>query len=425
MIPGGRLTGKFASDFTIWKVLRQFESGASSGGHNLNITARGTAKGGSTSATKGGGSGQLYYESPVLNIMGRELSNLEDFQKTLSQCGINSGSVLIRVSFQQTAKTLYEAMEHISQYLTEVEPEGEKKEDPSPATAPETKGGATTVEADSSANAPDNKAETALATNEVAQLLPNPEQPAEQQAATENAPESMDVDSSTAPANRLEPVSVFSAPKGTTPAAALRQDSDSAFTPTLAHAQLHQARLQANSQNKRLKSDKELEADAAAEAARLATIKSVQIKVRFPDGTSAQWKFSPEDTGATLFRAVRGVMAHDTQPFRMVMPGAGAGAIRDADGPKHTLVKGYGLRGGVLVSLLWEDGASPAARRQPFLKKSVAGKAQQVVVPNMPVSGPETADKPAGPSVEKKEKSDGLEGVVKKLPKWLKLPGKK
>jgi tether containing UBX domain for GLUT4 len=235
----------------------------------------------------------------------------------------------------------------------------------------------------------------------------------------------MDIDSTTPPTNPLEPVSVFSAPSGTTPVAALRQDSDSAFTPTLAHAQLHQARLLAGAQNKRLKSDAELEADAAAEAARLAAVRSVQVKVRFPDGTSAQWRFGPDDTGAMLYRAVRGVMAHETQPFKMVIPGAGAGTIRDGDGPKDTLVRGHGLRGGVLISLVWDDGASKAARTQPFLKEDVARLAKEVVVPETPRSEPED-DKAAAPPVAKKEKGEGgVEGMAKKLPKWLKLPGKK
>ena len=120
-VPNGRLSDKFPSDFTIWKVLRQFESGkASAAIKNLNITGR------SVPQITGQGSGQLFYETPVLNIMGRELASFADFQKTLSQLGYNSGSVLIRLSFRKTDKTLMAAMEEVNRYFKQEE-ELEKK----------------------------------------------------------------------------------------------------------------------------------------------------------------------------------------------------------------------------------------------------------------------------------------------------------
>lgn len=446
MIPNGRLTAKFPSDFTIWKVLRQFESGAASGGHNLNITARGTAQSDNGAQS---GSGQLYYESPVLNIMGRELSSLEDFQKTLSQCGINSGSVLIRVSFRATGKTLYEAMQDTSQYLSVVEPEGGKEDTAAKQASDETMGEPVAVAGpDSASNA---ASQTTGPTPQTEQNTGHPEpipapQPVEQDRSTAGEAASAGhhntaTDSSASPANAdadadvLQPVSVFSAPTGNTIAAALIDEPDSDFAPTVAHAQLHQARLLAGTQNKRLKSDKELEAAAAAEAARLAAVKSVAVRVRFPDGTSAQWRFGPDATGATLFRAVRGVMAEPAQPFKLVLPhgtgaGAGVGVVRDAGQAGDTLVRGHGLRGGVLVSLVWGEGASAGARERPFLRDAVASLARDVVVPEVP-RGEEDDDDDAGGSAKRaaagrNQKGEGSgEGIGKKLPKWLKLPGKK
>ncbi|CRK40763.1 hypothetical protein BN1708_016824, partial [Verticillium longisporum] len=128
--PNGRVVDKFSSESSLWKVLRQFETRVSSQGKNLNLTARGVAQ-----TTAGGqtGSGQLFYETPVLNIMGRELASFADFQKTLSQLGYNSGSVLIRLSFRKTDKTLFESMTEISQFFADVEAE-EKEAAAVPAT---------------------------------------------------------------------------------------------------------------------------------------------------------------------------------------------------------------------------------------------------------------------------------------------------
>lgn len=412
-IPNGRLTAKFSSETTLWKVLRQFESGDASGGHNLNITGRGTAQ---TSSGTEAGSGQLYYEAPVLNIMGRELSTMEDLQKTLSQCGINSGSVLIRVSFQTTAKTLQEAMEDISRYMKEVDPESTEE----PATAPA---------ADQAKETPAAAPSASLAMDASDSSPPTarpPEPPTTTTTGPAPVPAALDATTSPSqPHDPLAPVSVFQAPTGSVPAAALISVPDTAYEPTVAHAQLHQARLLASTHNKRLKSDAELAADAAAEAARLAAVTALSVKVRFPDGTSAQWTLPPDASGATLHAAVRSVMAFPEEKFRLLLPG-GKGVVADAEGgQKDQLVRGYGLRGGVLVNLNWEEGVRDEVRRAPFLKGAVASRAQQVVVPDLPDEEPEE-DNGAEPVKPERSSASGSggDGAGKKLPKWLKL-GKK
>lgn len=409
-IPNGRLTAKFSSETTLWKVLRQFESGDASGGHNLNITGRGTAQ---TSSGTEAGSGQLYYEAPVVNIMGRELSAVEDLQKTLSQCGINSGSVLIRLSFRTTAKTLHEAMEDISRYMKEVDPESTEEHVPTPA-------------GDQTEDAPVAvpSATSAMDTSDPTPPAAPPEPPAT--TAPAPAPVPAAVDTTTPPSqphDPLAPVSVFQAPTGSVPAAALISVPDTVYEPTVAHAQLHQARLLASTHNKRLKSDAELAADAAAEAARLAAVTALNVKVRFPDGTSAQWTLPRDATGATLHAAVRGVMAFPEERFRLLLPG-GKGAVADA---KDELVRGYGLRGGVLLNLTWEDGVRDEARHAAFLSGAAASRAQQVVVPDEPAGEeeePEDGAKPGKPERTSAGGGSGGDGAGKKLPKWLKL-GKK
>jgi tether containing UBX domain for GLUT4 len=219
-----------------------------------------------------------------------------------------------------------------------------------------------------------------------------------------------------------QPVNVFLAPTGSTPAAALVPTSETDFTPTVAHAQLHQTRLLESSRNKRLPSDKELEEKAAAEQARIASIKSVLVKIRFPDNTSSEWQVSPNETGAFLYEAVRHVMADATQMFHLVLPGS-KDIIKDNNGTSHNLVKAYKLSGRVLVNLVWEDSVPAATRKQPFLKANVAKQGQAVKVPDLPSAVDEVEAGPAKKDEKKEERKEKGDGT-KKIPKWLKL-GKK
>ncbi|KAH7270344.1 uncharacterized protein BKA55DRAFT_498516 [Fusarium redolens] len=413
-IPGGRLIQKFPSDLTIWKVLRQFESGEASNGRNINITGRGIAQ---MSGDTGSGSGQLYYETPVLNIMGRELSSFADFQKTLSQLGYNSGSVLIRLDYRKTDKTLYDAMTEIGQFFKDTEDEGQKPE--APATKAEL---ATEQGAEEPEEQAQKETEDSQMTNNQAEQTHNAaliQQEAEPKAA--NA-DSMDIDSSQ-PGDPLAPVNVFLAPSGSTPAAALAPATDADFAPTIAHAQLHQARLQGDSRNKRLLSDRELEEKAAAEAARINAIKSILVKVRFPDNTSSDWEVSPTHSGQFLYDAVRHVMAHNNQPFHLVLPGTKV-VIKDDPSPSNGLIKAYKLSGRTLINLVWDDTVPLAVRKEPFLKANIAQKGQQVKVPELIASNDKDEEVPvARPAQAEKGEGSG-EKTGKKIPKWLKL-GKK
>ncbi|KAI5466603.1 GLUT4 regulating protein TUG-domain-containing protein [Mariannaea sp. PMI_226] len=415
-IPGGRLVQKFPSNLMIWKVLRQFESGKASNGRNINITARGIAQ---TAGGANSGGGQLYYEIPVLNIMGRELASFIDFQKTLSQLGYNSGSVLIRLSYRKTDQTLFDAMAEISQFFKEEEEEKEEV-------------GKSTVSPEAPKEAPEKSnqyttdtpmSEAQLSSVDAHQSSQKKEVPVLEDEQVSKQEDAMEIDSSKS-ANPLQPVSVFLAPTASTPAAALVDFNDADYTPTVVHAQIHQARLQQSSRNKRLLSDQELEEKAAAEAAKIASVKSVLVKVRFPDNTSSDWQVGPSDTGRFLYDAVRHVMAYNDQPFHLVLPGSKA-VIKDDASPSNGLIKAYKFSGRILVTLVWDDGASPAVRKQPFLKETVAQKGQQVKVPEPLVASDDKAGGPALPKLQQPERGEGSgDKVAKKIPKWLKL-GKK
>ena len=404
-VNGKRFTKKLPSDMSLWKVMRQFETAE----RGLNITGRGVPV--------GTNSGQLYHEAPIVNIMGREYSALEDLNKTLSQCGINSGSIVLRVTFKLSERTLFDALQEISRYLSDVEPEQPKVEEKSEAAA------ATVIEQPKTETPAEElpKPEAAAPTPTTEQ--PTPSAPAEPAA----GPDLMDIDGTSTPTDHLQPTNVFTAPSSSTPAAARTREDDSVYEPTIAHAQLRQHQLLQRAQNTRLKSDAELAADAAEEARRLAKITSVEIKVRFPDQTSALWTVSPDETGAFVYDAVRGVMAHPDQPFRLILPGPKTVVHED----EKKLIAGYRLKGREMLHLLWEDGVPPAARGMSFLKGSVASKAREVVVPEIPQASGKEEVVVAGPSTAARvEKRNGgassmdSEAVKKKLGKFLGLKKK-
>ncbi|KKA27400.1 hypothetical protein TD95_000484 [Thielaviopsis punctulata] len=382
--PGGRLIAKFPSTTTIWKVLRQMESGSASQGRNINITARGTA--GNVSS----GAGQLLYETPVLNIMGRELSTFEAFQKTLSQLGYNSGSVLMRLTFKVTDQTLASAMESISTYFKETEEEEAKIE-------------AAEEEKIKEQKAQEHKPTTHHLSEDVP-MTDASKTPAPTKASSPDA----------VPISNVEPVSIFSAPTSSTPASATAPYNEADNTPTIAQLQKHQAYLASLSQNKRLLSDQELEAKAQEKAAKLAAVKSLSIKVRFPDNTSAQWNLGPDASGATLHAAVRSQMANPTLKFRLAML-PGRVSITDDD---KLLISGYKLTGGVLLTLLWDESVSKEMRAKPFLCNAAAQKATDIVVPKVPER--EVEEEAPAPVKPPKKESGGP-----KVPKWFKMPGSK
>ena len=388
-----QLSKQLRSDMSLWQVLRQFEDLEK----GLDLTGRGTP-----SETNGGGSGQLLYEEPVVNIMGKEYASVVDLQKTLSQCGINGGNMRLRVDFRKSDRTLFDALKQISEYIKEVAPDQiqeQVKAPPAPAVEQEKPEAAAVND---SPQAPDTSA-TDAGPMDV------------------DAPSSSAATTETATVDPLLPTGIFSAPTTSTPIAAQTKEDDSVYEPTIAHAQLRQQQLLTRSQNTRLKSDKELQAEAAAHAAKVAKVTEIVAKVRFPDQTVAQWRIGPEQDGAFLYRAVRAVMAHADSPFKLVLPGSG-GTIRDDD---KTLIKGYGLTASTLLNLVWEPNASEAARKEAFLKGSVASQAKDLVVPRVPEAEPEEEEEATAQAKRPAKPEGSGDGVAKKLPKWLKLPGGK
>jgi tether containing UBX domain for GLUT4 len=415
-VPGGRLTDKFPSNTTLWMILRKFES---KGTMNFNFTGRGVAQ----TVSGESGAGRIYYETPVLNIMGRELSSFTELQKTLAQLGLNSGSCLIRLIFRKTETPLEEAMGEIGQYFKSME---------KPAAAGAHSG--TTADAES---IPEGAA--GPVTDAVAGEI-NPDtstamsiDPPESSASSDNAataltpatPSEASLPDEVVVGPNQRPISVFAAPSSQTPKAALNPFNEADYEPTVAHAKLHQLNLQAKSQNKRLLSDAELLLQAEEKAAQQAAIREVSIKVRFPDQLTVVSSFTAFDNSTTLYEFVRGVIAAEDQPFSLVwMSPKGPQTI-----PNNTnvrLIKDLGFAGRMLINFNWDDGASTEARSRTTLKGEYVSKAKELQVQEVAAAQAQEEENPVATSAAAKDKGSSGGGKSKGgMPKWLKLPGKK
>jgi tether containing UBX domain for GLUT4 len=400
-----RLTQKFASNTSLWEILRQLESGQ---GGNYNFTQRGVPS--STS-----GAGRLNYEMPVITVMPghREQSSFVGLQQTLSQLGFDSGSALLRLSFQNSGTPLEDAMAEISQYF---------KSSDTPA-AP----GAHAADASQMASFPDPdkaapEAMTTIAGETIRLDEPDPEPmdvdskqseelllstmpgaPSEKplEPHTQSAP-SPAVDPTPSPQPVLamgRNVQIYSAPTSSTPQAARRVWNERDYEPTIEHAKSHQAALAAKTRNQRLLSDKEL---ADLETARLEKLnasaaKGSSLRVRMPDQTIIQMAITKEDTAEALYSFVEGFLEHK-EPFQLKYVGPTGRQVQISRDDKR-LIRDLRFTTAELITFLWDDKASSKARTSRPLAKEWQDKAQALKVEEPTI--PET-NEPA-PTMSKAE----------------------
>lgn len=429
-VPNSRLLDKFPSNTTLWLVLRKFEAGVAGGNRKFNLTARGAPQ------VQEGNSGsvRVFYEAPVLNVMGKELFSFTDLQKTLSQLGLNNGSALVRLSFRRTDQPLDEAMVEIDAYFKSVDGDQKKAESSEcPSSAVDTPSTEALVPTDDTPNADDNYAlqlnanKDALITNEQDITQGSEEQEKRtQETQYQSAPEPVTISS--------RPVTIFAPPSSSTPHSAQTPYNERDYLPTIEHAQSHQKRLNAASRPFRLAGDAELAAQETAAQERLAKINEIEVKIRFPDQSQAVSKFTKGDTAQSLYAFARSCLdtpLADQQFSLFYFPTVTAGASRvQAQIPASedtTLIHGLKMSGRVLVNFVWDQNAALSARGaggsvlRPELRQA-AGKLQ---VKDVAVEGDDEKVE-ENPQVHKTQPSSS-EASKKKggMPKWLKLPGKK
>ena len=404
-----RLTDKFPSDTTIWMLLRRFESGKD--GLKRNYTGRGVP----VPNEEGGGAGRLYFETPVIQTMGRELSSFTDLQRTLAQIGFNSGSALLRMTFRRTDTPLEDAMQEIEQYFKEAGIKG---------TATAHGGAVSRLESRPQSSEPVIGLEMANQPSPPTPTSPDPPcriepPPQDTQQLRSNEIQAQNMVASSDMSQR--PLTVFAPSASNTPKAAQQAFNEKDYEPTIDHAKLHQSRLAATGANRRLPSDAEIAAQAESQAQKNAKIKEIDIKIRFPDQMQALSKFSSTDTANTLYDFVKNLMTRENEPFTLRFSAAN-GPQTIPFGPQGNvkLISGLGMVGRVLVNVAWEEGVSSEARVAPVLKQQYREKAREIEVQHIEEPAVEENQQPASKnaSKENKERKGGI-------PKWLKQIGKK
>ncbi|PWY86159.1 hypothetical protein BO70DRAFT_312577 [Aspergillus heteromorphus CBS 117.55] len=409
-----RLLDKFPSTTTIWLLLRKFEAGVAGGAPTCNLTGRGVPSG-----TEG--AGRLYYETPVVQILERELSSFTDLQKSLAQLGFNSGNVLLRLSFRRTEEPLEEAMVKIQDYFKPFDDAVPKTEE-TPASTEQLSEVDTSNKQDEPQQAPTSEPDT-----------PSTSEPTPSTDSTSPAPAAEPTE---VPTGLSRPVTVFSPPSNATPQSAQTTYNETDYIPSLEHAQAHQRRLNATSRPQRLPTDAEIAAKAAAESERLAAVSEVDVKVRLPDQSQVVAKFGQEDTGKSLYDFVRTCLSPSfaNEKFTITHFPSGTPApgkrIQNVvpDSTQSLLIKDLAMIGRVLVNFTWDETASATARQsRELLKPELRTRAQELKVEQPPevidtsedVSGPKPGGAGDGGAGRGEKRKPGS------MPKWLKLPGKK
>ncbi|KAF2176714.1 hypothetical protein K469DRAFT_606263 [Zopfia rhizophila CBS 207.26] len=411
-----RLTQKFASNTSLWEILRQFESGSEA---HYNFTQRGVPE---MSTNGSSGAGRLNYEMPVITVMPghQEQSSFVGLQQTLSQLGFDNGSALLRLGFKNSGTPLEEAMTEISLYF--------KSSVPTPSGA----------HADSSEQArsiPDSEKAAPEASEVISSEAVQSEQPDPKPmevdstpvaeptvrssdtsdesswdaapSATESSvpPAPSTSSTSTQPSMLSRNVQIFSPPTSATPQAARRAFNEMDYEPTIEHAKAHQAALQARTRNQRLLSDKELAEQENARLERLnaAAEKGGSLRIRMPDQTMIQMDITKSDTAEVLYEFVKGFLEFKNQPFQLKYIGPKGTAVlipRD----KKRLIQDLRFSGREVVTFIWDEKASNEARlSRKTLSKEWQDKAQM-----LKVEEPAVEEKP-GPAVQ--SKSEGKRKV--------------
>ena len=428
-----RLTDKVPSNTSLWQLLRRFESGIAGSGQvipsNLNFTQRGVP-----SLVDGNtGAGRLYYEMPVLNIMGRELSSFSDLQKTLAQLGFNSGSCLLRLTFKNTGQPLEEAMAQISQFFKETEQEtaGPSTKQPSSETSKKAVTEDTGPDRETRERIEAAEQVKSSDTAEISDLASTSRMDIDDVSSSAPAQTSVDppsspsaAGSSTTPGNKAPGVhmTIYAAPNSNTPTAAALSYNPADYEPTVDHAKLHQARLTVESRNRRLPSDLELAEVERSKADKFSAVETVQIRVKMPDQQIAEATFDRLQTSEGLYNWVKSLLAHGDQPFTLRYPNAQARQVT-LDNDQKRLITDLKFQGRVLVHLLWEDSVPAAIRKKGVLKPEFAGMAQQLQVV-MPADIPETESSTGKVAEPEKKKPASKEDIETKMKRFLKF-GKK
>ena len=365
-----RFTEKFSSSTTLWLVLRKFEL---NGGHSFNLTARaslGNASGDASVADR------MFYDEPVLNIMGRKFFGFMDLQKTLRQLGFHSGTCLIRLEYKRTDQLIKEAMKQITEYFEESPTEPAPKITDKSLSTP--------------LNASNDLKCSSIQVEDVSDL-PSPSEPT-------TCPTTSNLD----PGTGDRPTTVFRPPMSSIPQAACIPYEEDDFEPTIAHAKLHQSRLLNSSRNVKLPSDVEIEKLQKMKAARLHDIAEVSIKIRYPDQTTSVSSFKPDETGNHLYAFVSKLIIEENQPFKLIWRDRDSKTVPNNE---KRLVNDLGFGPRMLLYFVW-DGPVESNNKSAILKQQYMEDSQEINIPNLSPQKIETHEPEEKRNGVKKQKGE-------------------
>jgi tether containing UBX domain for GLUT4 len=364
------------------------------------------------------GAGRIFFETPVLKWGTKELSSFTDLQKTLAAVGIRTGSQLMRLTFERTEIPLEKAMAEITEYFQEIENPGASGAHSGPVGVSNlTPAPHSTTIISAITGEPNPEASDSININQPS-TGSTPSEPSVAQTAASPSP-AVAVPENTVVGPNHRSMTVFAAPSSSTPSAAMQPFDEEAYEATVPQIQLHQARLQAKSQNQRLLSDVEREEQERERAAKQAAIKEVKIKIKFPDESWVVATFTSLDSGASLYEHIKGIIRAENHPFALGYFGTKAMTV--PNDPEIRLIKDLGFTGNTTVNLRWEPDASDEARKAPTMKEEFANKAKEYVVPEIPdVETGNNNNVPPKQSNNDKKDGSGGGGLGKgKVPKWL------
>ena len=331
-----------------------------------------------------------------------------------------SGSILLRLSFKATETPLEEAMEQIETYFKSVQGDA-KTVVPTPEVVV-----AETI--------PIPAETTSLEESLEPRVPPEPVSSNDQESATNSMESSDNVEkdkSGSSPQALSTPLivgldqrpsTIHLPPTTSTPRAAQQAFNEKDYVPSIAHAKLHQARLESSSRNKTLLSDKELAEKEKAKAQKLADVKQIEIKIKFPDECTVSAPFSSADTSDSLYSYTRTLLDRENQPFSLSFPDAQGRRKPVPHGSDEKLISGLGMSGKTLVHFSWEPGATPQPRSVSVLKPEMRAQAKEIEIQDPPVA--EAEEDPVVETSSSKKKEPG-KGGSKGVPKWFKGLGKK
>ncbi|KAF2644389.1 hypothetical protein P280DRAFT_467023 [Massarina eburnea CBS 473.64] len=408
-LPEKRLTKKLPNNYSLWEVLRQFESDPSA---NYNFTQRGVPEMSGKS-----GAGRLHYEQPVITVLPehKKFSTLVDLQKTLSQLGFDKGSALLKLGFENSGQPLEAAMAQITLYFnssassaTTAPTQEHSQTSPAPVTEPAAPEAATSVPDETIP--PTDPDPTPMDIDEEAPAEKTSEPPVSSLdgTATENNKPSAPI---TAPAETSSPapfsrsIRIFAPSSSPTPQAARYVYNEADFIPTVEHAKSHQASLNDRSRNTRLLSDKELEEQERARQEKLqqAADKGGRIRLKLPDSTLVEANISKEDTATDLYDIITDLLEKKSEPFCLLVRDGARMTPLQRDTKR--LFQDVGFQKSELLVFQWAESASNEARST----RSVLSEAWKAKAEGLKIEDPVFATPP-----EPEQSSSGSSDLKKK-----------